>query len=178
MSDQEMEKEIVKKGLVYPRITNDEIEKKMLAVKYDCHIVPGTTTTVITAYIPMKHLNFTLCTEIMACVDPRNFNKELGEKYGIEKAAKSAKDKLWELEGYSLASKIASVPTSAKDRLALELEELTTKSNGLLAFLDSSSSDMVTAEQHTMLVKQKSVMVEYASVLNNRLSAWVDCPDC
>ena len=103
MSDKQMEKEIVEKGLTYPRITNDEIEAKMKDVKYDCHIVPGTTTTVITAYIPMKHINFTLATEIMACVDPRNFNKELGEKYGIEKAAKSAKDKLWELEGYRLA---------------------------------------------------------------------------
>ena len=107
MSDSEMEKEIVDKGLVYPRITNDEIEEKMKQVKYDCHVVPGTTTTVVTAYIVMNHINFTLATEIMACVDPRNFNAELGEKYGIEKAAKSAKDKLWELEGYRLAYTIA-----------------------------------------------------------------------
>lgn len=120
MSDKEMEKEIVDKGLTYPRITNDEIEKKMLDVKYDCHIVPDTTTTVITAYLPMKHLNFTLSTEIMACVDPRNFNKELGEKYGIEKSAKSAKDKLWELEGYRLAYDIANEPKTAKGRVRME----------------------------------------------------------
>jgi len=107
MSDSTMEKEIVDKGLTYPRITNDEIVSKMEDVKYDCHIVPGTTTTVVTAYIVMGHINFTLATEIMACVDPRNFNQELGEKYGIEKAAKAAKDKLWELEGYRLAHGIA-----------------------------------------------------------------------
>lgn len=107
MSDKEIEKEIVSKGLTYPRVTNDQIESMMGTVRFDCHIVPSTTTTVITAYIPMEHLNFTLSTEIMACVDPRNFNKELGEKYGIEKARKSAKDKLWELEGYRLAYGIA-----------------------------------------------------------------------
>ena len=107
MSDKQMEQEIIDKGLTYPRITNDEIEVKMEQVKYDCHVVPNTTTTVITAYLPMGHINFTLATEIMACVDPRNFNKELGEKHGIEKAAKSAKDKLWELEGYRLAHSIA-----------------------------------------------------------------------
>jgi hypothetical protein len=107
MSDLGMEKEIVDKGLTYPRITNDEIVEKMKQVKYACHIVPNTTTTVITAYIVMGHLTFTLATAIMACVDPRNFNKELGEKYGIEKAAKAAKDKLWELEGYRLAYSIA-----------------------------------------------------------------------
>ncbi len=106
MSDEKMEKEIVDKGLVYPRITNDEIEDKMKSVGYHCHIIPNTTTTVITAYIKMGHINFTLATEIMACVDPRNFNKELGEKYGIEKASKAAKDKLWELEGYALAQRI------------------------------------------------------------------------
>ena len=106
MSDKDMEKEIIDKGLIYPRITNDEIEEKMKQVKYDCHIVPGTTTTVVTAYIVMGHINFTLATEIMACVDPRNFNQELGEKYGIEKAAKAAKDKLWELMGFALALKL------------------------------------------------------------------------
>jgi len=94
MSDSTMEKEIVDKGLTYPRITNDEIVSKMEDVKYDCHIVPGTTTTVVTAYIVMGHINFTLATEIMACVDPRNFNQEL-------------EDKLWELEGYRLAHGIA-----------------------------------------------------------------------
>lgn len=102
-----MEKEIVDKGLTYPRITNDEIEDKMKEVKFHCHIVPGTTTTVITAFILMGHIPFTLSTEIMACVDPRNFNAGLGEKYGIEKAYKAAKDKLWELEGYRLSYSIA-----------------------------------------------------------------------
>jgi hypothetical protein len=33
-----------------------------------------------------------------ACVDPKNFNKELGEKYSYEQAF----NKLWELEGYKL----------------------------------------------------------------------------
>ncbi len=107
MIDEEMEQEIVNKGLTYPRVANEHITEMMETVKFDCHIVPDTTTTVITAYIPMGHLNFTLSTEIMACVDPRNFNKELGEKYGIEKASASAKDKLWELEGYRLAFGIA-----------------------------------------------------------------------
>lgn len=107
MSDEKMEQEIVSKGLVYPRITNDEIVEQMKRVKYHCHLVPGTTTTVITAYIMLGAVPFTLATEIMACVDPRNFNKELGEKYGIEKATGAAKNKLWELEGYRLAHEIA-----------------------------------------------------------------------
>lgn len=38
------------------------------------------------------------------CVDPANFNKELGEKYAYERAFK----KLWELEVYRLQSQLYS----------------------------------------------------------------------
>jgi hypothetical protein len=48
---------------------------------------------------------FTLCQEITACVDPANFDAELGKKYAIEKAASVARNKLWELEGYKLKFK-------------------------------------------------------------------------
>lgn len=102
-----IEQEIIDKGLVYPRVEKSRIDELMAQVRYDCHIVENTTTTVVTAILPITdHINFTVATEIMACVDPRNFNKELGEKYGIEKAANSARNKLWELEGYYLARQL------------------------------------------------------------------------
>jgi len=37
-----------------------------------------------------------------SCVDANNFDKELGEKYALEAATK----KLWELEGYLLATEL------------------------------------------------------------------------
>ena len=37
-----------------------------------------------------------------ACVDPVNYNKALGEKYAKERAEATARNKLWELEGYLL----------------------------------------------------------------------------
>lgn len=39
--------------------------------------------------------------DISACVDPANYNKELGEKISYEKAEKQ----IWALEGYVLASR-------------------------------------------------------------------------
>ena len=174
MSDSEMEKEIVAKGLVYPRITNDEIEKKMLDVKYDCHIVPGTTTTVITAYLPMKHINFTLSTEIMACVDPRNFNAELGEKYGIEKAAKSAKDKLWELEGYRLAYEVANAPATAKDRLVVELKDLDNKLGDLNCYIGTEHYNTLDDISKKLIDDQSVLMCDYVDTLTCRLDAWKD----
>ena len=37
-----------------------------------------------------------------ACVDPANYNKELGEKYALENAVEN----LWALEGYLLSNDI------------------------------------------------------------------------
>lgn len=37
-----------------------------------------------------------------ACVDPKNFNKELGEDFALQ----HVKSKLWELEGYRLSNDI------------------------------------------------------------------------
>ena len=172
MSDREMEKEIVEKGLIYPRVTNDEIELKMESVKYDCHIVPGTNTTVITAYIPMEHINFTLCTEIMACVDPRNFNKELGEKYGIEKAAVSAKNKLWELEGYRLAYEVSKPEGTFADRVKAEREELSVKLGGLVEFLEGNTFEQLPIEQCDLLIDQSKVMAKYLAILDHRISCF------
>lgn len=105
-SDRDMQKDFEASGSIYPKVEAADIETMMQKVKYDVHVIPGTTTTAVTAYIPVGVVNFTLCTEIMACVDPRNFNAEKGAKYGIEKAAASAKNKLWELEGYRLACEL------------------------------------------------------------------------
>lgn len=102
-NDHDMQKDFEESGSIYPKVEASHIDKLMEKVQYDAHVVEGTTTTVITSFIPVGKINFTLSTEIMACVDPRNFNKEKGAKYGIEKAAVSAKNKLWELEGYLLA---------------------------------------------------------------------------
>lgn len=96
--DTAMEKEIVEKGLTAPRITNDQISDIMAKVVYHTYVVPNTTTTVAVAMIE----GFTLCQEITACVDPANFNEELGAKYATQKAESSARNKLWELEGYKL----------------------------------------------------------------------------
>lgn len=90
----------------YPKVSVERIDELMSRVVYDVHVCEGSTTTVVTAMLPIHHINFSLCTEIMACVDPRNFNAALGAKYGIQKAERSARNKLWELEGYKLANEL------------------------------------------------------------------------
>ena len=82
------------------RVTKEQIDAIMDGVVYYVHHIPGTTTTIATAF---DTDGFSLAVGLSACVDPANFNAELGEKYAREDAAKKAERKLWELEGYRLA---------------------------------------------------------------------------
>jgi len=97
-TDEKMENEIVTLGLTAPRITLEAIEALMARVQYKVHVVEGTTTTQATAMLD----GFTLSIGQTACVDPTNFNEELGRKYAIIDAEYKAQKKLWELEGYRL----------------------------------------------------------------------------
>ena len=101
--DTRMEADINQLGLNAPRVPKEHIDMLMEHVQYKTHIVEDTTTTVAVAVLPMGTVDFTLAIESTACVDKANFNAELGAKYAIEKAAESARNKLWELEGYVLA---------------------------------------------------------------------------
>ena len=105
--DHAMEADFEASGSVYPKVTAARIDELMQQVTFSTHIVPGTTTTIATAMLQVGAVKFTLANEFTACVDPRNFNAELGAKYAIEKATESARNKLWELGGYSLAQQFA-----------------------------------------------------------------------
>ncbi len=60
----------------------------------DYLVMPDSTTTVC----QLKLENGYTVIGQSACVDPRKFNKAMGEQYAYENAL----DKIWELEGYLL----------------------------------------------------------------------------
>lgn len=81
----------------YPKVTPDSIKAKI--EKIDYLVLPDSTVTLCN--ITLKN-GYSVRGE-SACVDPRNFNVEIGK--GL--AYKNAFDKLWPLEGYLLAEKRA-----------------------------------------------------------------------
>lgn len=106
--DLSMQQDFVDSGAVFPKVEADAISALMRKVTYDVHQIPDTTTIVATAILAQGNHKFTLAHESTACADPRNFNKEKGEFYAVQKASKAARDKLWELEGYRLFRDLAS----------------------------------------------------------------------
>ena len=102
-TDAVQEKELKELGLMYPRVTKEQIDNLMDQVEYHTYIVSGTTTTIATAILSIGISKFTLAMTKSACVDPGNFNAKLGADYAIQDCVNAARDKLWELEGYFLA---------------------------------------------------------------------------
>lgn len=95
-NDQEVEKEIIKKGLTAPRITPEMIENTI--VHEDYHVFPGTMTTICSLTL----LNGFSTNGSSACVSPENFNEELGRKIARDNAVQE----IWVLEGYLLKQKL------------------------------------------------------------------------
>lgn len=87
-----IEKEMLDKGLTAPRVTSERLEK--IIVSEDYHIFAGSQLTV--CCLTLEN-GFTVTGE-SACASPENFNEELGKKI----ARDSAKNKIWALEGYLL----------------------------------------------------------------------------
>lgn len=99
-NDQSIETEIVAKGLTARRVTLADINGLMSQVVYSSDIRPnGSTTIIVNAFL---HGTFWLGSGVSACVSVANFNEELGLRIATEKAVETARNKLWELEGYAL----------------------------------------------------------------------------
>jgi hypothetical protein len=77
-------------------LTEQDILDQIVAKHF--FVFPGTTTTV--CCLTLRNGYTTIGTS--ACVDPDNFNAEIGERYALEDAA----EKVWDLEGYALKSRL------------------------------------------------------------------------
>jgi hypothetical protein len=114
MNYQEIEQEIVNKGLTHSRVTPQDIENAICAEYYICgedvwnsDLVTGPACRAQEDYLACLR-PLTICVLILrngftvvgesACASPENFDAELGRKIARQKAV----DKMWPLLGYAL----------------------------------------------------------------------------
>lgn len=81
------------------RVRVEQIDALMAQVTVKAQRIEGTCSTVALAVLPN---GFTLAIGHSACIDPANFNAEIGVRVATEDALAQARKKLWELEGYAL----------------------------------------------------------------------------
>lgn len=116
----EIENEIVAKGLIAPRITPADVEAN-IACEY-CFTAGQALDAIEAPTTPELHL-LTICVLVLkngftvvgtsACASPENFDAELGCKI----AKKAAVDQVWPLMGYELRSKLSTGKTAEETHL-------------------------------------------------------------
>ena len=97
--EQQIEEMIQAKGRTAPRVRPQDLDDAIdprVAVQY--HVFPGSNTTV--CLLTLKN-GYTVTGE-SACVDPANFDEEIGR----EVAFKDARNKLWPLLGFALREQL------------------------------------------------------------------------
>lgn len=95
-TEQNIEKEIVSKGLNAPRLTPDHIDSVIIGETYT-NLPDGRT---VVCQLTLQN-GFTADGK-SACVSKENFDQEIGNKI----ARTNAREKIWELEGYLLKQKL------------------------------------------------------------------------
>lgn len=115
IDDAGIEQQVRAAGLdVAPRITPEQIDALMARVVYTYDERPnGSTVTLAHALFDGT---FYLASGMSNCISPVNYNPEIGRNIATSNAARAARDKLWELEGYRLR---AHLQTSAECARAL-----------------------------------------------------------
>lgn len=103
MDSDQVEKYIQEKNLTAPRVTKDQIDKLVQEFEYHVYRVPNTTTMISVVFLN----GFSIATGLSACVDPDNFDEDLGYEIANRNSTNAAIQKLWELEGYALKKQLS-----------------------------------------------------------------------
>lgn len=102
-----------------------------------------------------------------ACIDPEQFNYEIGKKIAYEQAF----EKLWMILGYNEKQRwYEETKLPLKDIIELELKALDAKRANLKVFLEHPKPFFVPTEEWELLQKQAGVMNEYALILQDRIA--------
>lgn len=119
-------------------------------------------------YVTVRMKNGFTLRESTTCVDPANYNEEIGKEICLRKI----EDKVWFLLGYALQDKHP-INQTFKDRLVIEQQDLAEKLRKLCAFVDTSKFEEVVKDEHQrdLLLQQREHMGEYLSILNQRIEA-------
>lgn len=116
-------------------------------------------------YVTVRMKNGFTLRESTTCVDPANYDEEIGKQICLEKI----EDKIWYLLGYALQDKIANTPKDYKDRMMVEWKELQTRISNLEQFFMTDLFKSLPEEKKTLMEQQHKAMVEYRQILAERM---------
>lgn len=116
-------------------------------------------------YVTVRMKNGFTLRESTTCVDPANYDEEIGKQICLEKI----EDKIWFLLGYALQDKIANTPKDYKERMKVEYNELRTRLLSLEQFFVTDLFKSLPDEKKALMERQYKAMVEYCEALSERM---------
>lgn len=116
-------------------------------------------------YVTVRMKNGFTLRESTTCVDPANYDEEIGKQICLEKI----EDKIWFLLGYALQDKIANTHKDYKERMKVEYNELRTRLLSLDSFFMTDLFKSLPDEKKALLERQFKAMTEYRDILNERM---------
>lgn len=141
-------------------LTKAQLESKIKQVDYAMFGSTGTHCAIT------LHNGYVVTGE-SACIDPEQFNLEIGKKIAYEQAF----EKLWMLLGYGEKQRwYEETQLPLKEVIELELNALDAKRAKLKTFLSKGQLFFVSNEEWELLQKQAEVMAEYALILQDRIA--------
>ncbi len=81
------------------KVEFNHVQAMIASLTFEYARLGDTTTTVCEAYLPN---GFSVGSGKSACVDPTNFDFEVGCRFAKENAITDATNNIWQLEGYLL----------------------------------------------------------------------------
>lgn len=152
-------------------VTSEQIDKIIAEGTIEVEKKGEKTTTVL--FTTKEGFEF---FETAACVSPENYNMKIGKEICL----KRIKDKLWAFEGYCLQKELYNTrPTTAKERVEIERQELIDRLEKLSVFLDKcddmiekGENPPISSLQRGLLRSQLETMEIYKNTLTLRLRNW------
>lgn len=144
-------------------VTPEEVKENMKNYIVKTEIEFGKPVTCVT--VQMKN-GFTI-RESTTCVNPANYDEEIGKQICLEKI----EDKVWFLLGYSLQDKVYKDANSTfESRMIEEYKQLGDRLGKLNTALGKDGfKDKVGETQYNMMCAQDKAMTEYWNVLRDRM---------
>lgn len=146
------------------KVTIEEVKANMQDVIYHTAIEFDKPVTYVT--VRMEN-GFTL-RESTTCVDPANYDEEIGKQICLEKI----EDKIWFLLGYTLQDKMYKETNSTfESRMIEEYIQLGDKLGKLNTVLNKDGfKEKVGDNQYNLMCAQGRVMTEYWNILRDRMA--------
>lgn len=116
-------------------------------------------------YVTVRMKNGFTLRESTTCVDPANYDEEIGKQICLKKI----EDKVWFLLGYALQDKIANTPKDYKERMKVEYKELCARQLSLDSFFMTDLFKSLPEEKKALLERQFKAMTEYRDILAERM---------